>query len=117
MLKIEINGTIFEPLAYRSYRPTAELVRGFAGTGLRLANVTHTGMLCTLDVPYSLFGEAWTGPEQFDWKAFDGKWTCSRPMLRARTTTSHCSSIPAISTWPASGVFEQLLEPGRDRGP
>jgi hypothetical protein len=73
VLKIEINGTVFEPLPYCSYRSTAELVRGFAGTGLRLANVTHTGMLCTLDVPYSLFGEVWTGPEQFDWKAFDAQ--------------------------------------------
>ncbi|MEI7732556.1 MAG: hypothetical protein WCO56_23495 [Verrucomicrobiota bacterium] len=73
VLKIEINGQIFDPLAYRSYRPTPELIRGFAGTGLRLANVTHTGMLCTLDVPYSLFGEVWTGPEQFDWKAFDAQ--------------------------------------------
>ena len=73
VLKIEINGQIFDPLAYRSYRPTPELVRGFAGTGLRLANVTHTGMLCTLDVPYSLFGEVWTGPRQFNWDAFDAQ--------------------------------------------
>jgi hypothetical protein len=73
VLKIEINGEVFEPLAYRSYRPTLELIRGFAGTGLKLANVTHTGMLCTLDVPYSLFGEVWTGPQQFDWKAFDAQ--------------------------------------------
>ena len=73
VLKIEIDGKVFDPLAYRSYRPTPELVRGFAGTGLRLANVTHTGMLCTLDVPYSLFGEVWTGPEQFDWDNFDAQ--------------------------------------------
>jgi hypothetical protein len=73
VLKIAINNEVFDPLAYRSYRPTPELIRGFAGTGLRLANVTHTGMLCTLDVPYSLFGEVWTGPEQFDWKAFDAQ--------------------------------------------
>lgn len=73
VLKIEINGKVFDPLAYRSYRPTPELIRGFAGTGLQLANVTHTGMLCTLDVPYSLFGEVWTGPEQFDWKVFDAQ--------------------------------------------
>ncbi len=73
VLKIEINGEVFDPLAYRSYRPTPELIRGFAGTGLKLANITHTGMLCTLDVPYSLFGEVWTGPEQFDWKAFDAQ--------------------------------------------
>jgi hypothetical protein len=73
VLKIAINGQIFDPLAYRSYRPTPELVRGFHGTGLRLANVTHTGMLCTLDVPYSLFGEVWTGPQRFNWDAFDAQ--------------------------------------------
>ncbi len=73
VLKIAINGEVFDPLAYRSYRPTPELVRGFHATGLRLANVTHTGMLCTLDVPYSLFGEVWTGPSQFNWEAFDAQ--------------------------------------------
>ncbi len=73
ILKIAINGEVFEPLAYRSYRPTAELIRGFAGTGMKLANVTHTGMLCTLDVPYSLFGEVWTGPQRFNWDNFDAQ--------------------------------------------
>lgn len=73
VLKIAINGEVFEPLAYRSYRPTPELARGFHATGLRLANVTHTGMLCTLDVPYSLFGEVWTGPSQFNWDNFDAQ--------------------------------------------
>lgn len=73
VLKIEINGKVFDPLAYRSYRPTPELIRGFAGTGLQLANVTHTGMLCTLDVPYSHFGEVWTGPRQFNWDNFDAQ--------------------------------------------
>ncbi len=73
VLKIEINGEVFDPLAYRSYRPTPELVRGFHDTGLRLANVTHTGMLCTLDVPYSLFGEVWTGPRRFNWDNFDAQ--------------------------------------------
>lgn len=73
VLKIEINGEVFEPLAYRSYRPAPGLVRGFHDAGLRLANVTHTGMLCTLDVPYSRFGEVWTGPRQFNWENFDAQ--------------------------------------------
>ncbi|MBM4154553.1 MAG: hypothetical protein FJ221_05935 [Lentisphaerae bacterium] len=73
VLRIAINGEVFDPLAYRSYRPTPELVRGFHATGLRLANVTHTGMLCTLDVPYSLFGEVWTGPRRFNWDHFDAQ--------------------------------------------
>lgn len=73
VLKIAINGEVFDPLAYRSYRPTAGLVRGFHDTGLKLADVTHTGMLCTLDVPYSLFGEVWTGPRQFNWENFDAQ--------------------------------------------
>lgn len=73
VLKIALNGEVFDPLAYRSYRPTPELVHDFAATGLRLANVTHTGMLCTLDVPYSLFGEVWTGLSEFNWEAFDAQ--------------------------------------------
>jgi len=111
-LKIEIDGTIFDPLAYRSYRPTPELIRGFAGTGLKLANVTHTGMLCTLDVPYSLFGEVWTGPEQFDWKAFDAQMALfeanapgeSRPSLQDNETRAHCRiPLPHCRTWLARG--------------
>ncbi|MFA6561313.1 MAG: hypothetical protein WCV00_05340 [Verrucomicrobiia bacterium] len=70
-LKIEINGTVFEPLAFRSFRPEERNIHEFYDAGLRLMSVLHTGMNCTLDVPYSKFGEVWTGPRQYDFAAFD----------------------------------------------
>ena len=51
ILKFEINGAIFEPLAFRSYRPTPELIRGFAGTGLKITNVTHIHAIHSGGVP------------------------------------------------------------------
>ncbi len=71
VLKIEINGQIFEPLSFRSFRPEERNIREFHQAGVRLMSVLHTGMDCTLDVPYSKFGEIWTGPGQYDFAAFD----------------------------------------------
>lgn len=34
-------------------------------------SVLHTGMDCTLDVPYSRFGEIWTGPGQYNFENLD----------------------------------------------
>jgi hypothetical protein len=69
--KIEIDGKVFEALAFRSFRPEERNIREFHDAGVRLMSVLHTGMNCTLDVPYSLFGEVWTGPRQYDFAALD----------------------------------------------
>jgi hypothetical protein len=71
VLKIEINSKVFEPLAFRSFRPEERNIREFYDAGLRLMSPLHTGLNCTLDVPYSKFGEVWTGPRQYDFAAFD----------------------------------------------
>jgi hypothetical protein len=71
VLKIEINGKVFEPLAFRSFRPEERNIREFYDAGLRLMSPLHTGLNCTLDVPYSKFGEIWIGPRQYDFAAFD----------------------------------------------
>ncbi len=71
MRKIEINGKLFEPLAFRSFRPEERNIREFYDAGLRLMSPLHTGLNCTLDVPYSKFGEIWKGPRQYDFAAFD----------------------------------------------
>ena len=70
-MKIEINGQVFEPLAFRSFRPEERNIREFYEAGLRLMCPLHTGLNCTLDVPYSKFGEMWLGPGQYDFGAFD----------------------------------------------
>lgn len=71
VLKIEIDGTVFEPLAFRSFRPEERNIREFYAAGVRLMSPLHTGLNCTLDVPYSKFGEIWKGPRQYDFAAFD----------------------------------------------
>jgi hypothetical protein len=71
VLKIDINGKVFEPLAFRSFRPEDRNVREFYDAGLRLMSILHTGLNCTLGVPYSKFGEVWIGPRQYDFDAFD----------------------------------------------
>jgi hypothetical protein len=71
VLKIAINGKVFEPLAFRSFRPEERNIREFYDAGVRLMSPLHTGLNCTLDVPYSKFGEIWTGPRQYDFAAFD----------------------------------------------
>lgn len=71
LLKIEINGKVFEPLAFRSFRPEERNIREFYDAGVRLMSPLHTGLNCTLDVPYSTFGEIWNGPGQYDFAAFD----------------------------------------------
>jgi hypothetical protein len=71
VLKIALNDRVCEPLAFRSFRPEARNISEFYAAGLRLMNPLHTGMNCTLDVPYSLFGEVWTGPGEYDFAAFD----------------------------------------------
>ncbi|GHU79952.1 hypothetical protein AGMMS49992_32510 [Clostridia bacterium] len=69
VLKIEINGEVIEPVSFRSFWPSAEAVRAFAQSGTRLMTVFPSGILCGLRVPYSQFGEVWTGEGQYDWGA------------------------------------------------
>lgn len=70
-LRIEIAGQSFQPLAFRSFRPTPSNISQFHAAGVRLMSVLHTGLDCTLDVPYSLFGEVWTGPGQYNFANLD----------------------------------------------
>lgn len=69
--KIEIDGKVFEALAFRSFRPEERNISEFYEAGIRLMSIYPTGMNCTLDVPYSKFGEIWTGLRQYDFAALD----------------------------------------------
>jgi hypothetical protein len=71
ILKLEINGQVFDPLSFRSFRPENRNVGEFHQAGLKLMSILTTGLNCTLDVPYSHFGETWVGPGQYDFSKLD----------------------------------------------
>ncbi|MBQ7642635.1 MAG: hypothetical protein IJS67_01915 [Clostridia bacterium] len=71
-VKIEINGEIFDPLSFKSFRPTGRNVSDFYKAGIRLFCVLSTGKeSATKGVPYSLFGESWIGEYEYDFKPID----------------------------------------------
>ena len=70
-LKIDIDGEIFEPLSFKSFRPTLENVSDFRRAGVRLFSILSSGINCSLDIPYSLFGESWVGVGEYDFDVID----------------------------------------------
>ena len=70
-LQIDIDGQVFSPLAFRSFRPEQRNVSEFHQAGIRLMSILMSGLNCTLQVPYSLHGEIWTGPGEYDFSAID----------------------------------------------
>ena len=70
-LKIDINGKLYEPLSFKSFRPNAANISEFYGAGVRLFSVLTTGLTSAIGVPYSLFGESWVGDGKYDFSAID----------------------------------------------
>jgi hypothetical protein len=71
ILRIRINDRSYDPLAFRTFRAEERNIREFYQAGVRLMSVLHSGLDCTLDVPYSRFGEIWTGPNQYNFANLD----------------------------------------------
>lgn len=71
VLKVEIDGQILEPLSFKSFRPTAKNISDFAAAGVKLFSILTSGLTSMLQVPYSLYGESWIGPHQFDFSVID----------------------------------------------
>ena len=69
VLKISINNEVIEPVSFRSFWPTAHTTQAFSQGGTRLMTVFPSGILCSLKVPYSQFGEIWLGEGIYDWAA------------------------------------------------
>ena len=69
--QICINDKVYPSLSFRSFRPTARNISQFYAEGVRLMSIFHTGLDCTLDVPYSYYGEIWTGIGEYDFEAID----------------------------------------------
>ena len=70
-LKVDIDGQLFDPLSFKSFRPNPRNISEFYHAGCRLFSVLSSGITCALGVPYSLFGESWIGDGKFDFAAID----------------------------------------------
>ncbi len=71
VLKIDIDGKIYNPLGFKSFRPNPQNVSEFYGAGVRLFCVLTTGVTSALGVPYSLYGESWVGENEYDFSSID----------------------------------------------
>ncbi len=70
-LSIDIDGKLYPPLSFKSFRPNPQNIREFHEAGVRLFTVLSSGIICALGVPYSRFGESWVGDGQYDFDPID----------------------------------------------
>lgn len=68
---IEIDGKLFLPAAFRSFRPTPANVSLFYRCGVKLFQMQCSGRYSTLGLPYSNYGGAWVGDHRYDFSALD----------------------------------------------
>ena len=71
VLKVDINGKLYDPLSFKSFRANARNISEFYDAGVRLFSVISTGVTCALGVPYTLYGESWVGENEYDFSAID----------------------------------------------
>ena len=64
--RLVINGEEISTVSFRSFWPQPGITRDFGEGGIRLMSVYPSGILCSLGVPYSQFGEFWVGEGQYD---------------------------------------------------
>ena len=67
----EIDGKLFTPAAFRSFRPTPANVSLFYRNGIRLFQMQCTGIINRLGMPYSTYGAAWIGDHKYDFSVLD----------------------------------------------
>ena len=71
ILKVDINGELFLPLSFKSFRANPRNISEFYNAGVRLFSVLFGGITSALGVPYSLFGDSWIGEGQYDFSPID----------------------------------------------
>ncbi len=71
VLQIDIDGKLYPPLSFKSFRPNPQNVSEFYQAGVRLFSVLTSGVTSALGVPYSLYGESWVGENTYDFSAID----------------------------------------------
>lgn len=69
--QIEVDGTVIDSLAFKSFRPEETNVDDFYRAGVRLFNIISTGTNTAFGVPYSLYGESWLGDGVYDFSGVD----------------------------------------------
>lgn len=67
----EIDGKLFLPAAFRSFRPTPANISLFYRNGIRLFQMQCCGINNRLGIPYSTFGGAWVGDHCYDFSVLD----------------------------------------------
>ena len=74
LAKLEINGKIYDPLSFKSFRPTDRNISDFFKAGIRLFCILSSGReSATKGFPYSLFGESWIGEYEYDFNPIDAQ--------------------------------------------
>jgi hypothetical protein len=71
VLKVDIDGNLYAPLSFKSFRPNPVNVSEFYKAGVRLFSVLSSGVTSALGVPYSLYGESWVGDGKYDFDPVD----------------------------------------------
>ena len=71
ILKIDIDGKLYNPLSFKSFRPNPKNVSEFYDAGIRLFSVLSSGITSALGVPYSVYGESWIGENKYDFSKID----------------------------------------------
>ena len=73
LLKVDINGKLYAPLSFKSFRPNPTNISEFYKAGVRLFSILSSGIINALGVPYSRFGESWIGEEKYDFSTVDAQ--------------------------------------------
>ena len=67
----EIDGKIYPPVAFFSFRPTPANVSLFYRNGVRLYQLRISGLKNTWNMNYSNYGGVWVGDHTYDFAALD----------------------------------------------
>ncbi len=73
VLKIDVDGVAYEPLSFKSFRPTPENISDFANAGVKFMSILISGRNCAYGIPYSLYGESWFGIDKYDLGVIDSQ--------------------------------------------
>ena len=66
--EIIIDNKRYIPVSFRSFYPAAHTVRNFDTHGFSLFSIFPSGIKCSLNEPYSQFGEVWIGEKEYCWE-------------------------------------------------
>lgn len=68
-----IDWKPYSTLAFRSFRPDENNIGRFYRAGVKIMCILCSGMTCTMNVPYSHFGESWVGDKRYDFSTINNQ--------------------------------------------